>query len=86
MYSITWAGALVFSNQIFPFVSIASLRGCPALKLVAPMLETLTCGVPFGLNSVRLEAVVLLWFITQMLPDASAAMFCGSFSGVAPVY
>src|ERR1017187_3214650 len=62
--------------------------------LCPPMVETLTSGVPGNtevagappLNSVRLADVVPLWLTTQILPEASAATFCGSFRTLAFVY
>ena len=48
------------------------------------MVETLITGLPVGLNSVRFPVVVLLWLTTQILPEASAATFCGSSSDVVP--
>src|ERR1017187_9354968 len=62
--------------------------------LCPPMVETLTSGVPGStevagappLNSVRLADVVPLRLTTQILPEASAATFCGSFRTVVFVY
>ena len=72
----------VVTSQTLPLVSIASLRGWIALMLCPPIVDTLTCGIPVGLSSVRLAAVVPLRFSTQIFPPASAAIFWGSFSGV----
>src|ERR1017187_2705870 len=62
--------------------------------LCPPMVETLTSGVPGStevagappLNSVRLADVVPLRLTTQILPEASAATFCGSFNVLGSVY
>src|SRR5258708_4704389 len=70
---------------MFPLVSMATLRGVAVLIPVPAVadVKAFTSGVPVGLNSTRLPFAPLALFTTQILPDASAAMFCGWSSNVA---